>query len=166
MPRAANHSDKALTTLTAMGTTPDMWAFAEIVWTEELRTVRAKVRCDACKGAGKTGPWSAPVRCDVCYVPRTRRASFNQGMGVVFAMVEKLVMVGRPVWPQGVKFDSRYHASCMCGLCGKTVLKSNLIPVVGGQHGMWVGADCAKKFMPAVKAPKMAEDALLEVSPE
>lgn len=143
------HSDKALTTITAMGTTPDQWRHAEIEWTREMRTVIGDVPCPLCK----TGFLSTTNRCLRCLFTGTGRKR-GYSLGTVKGPVQKMVMVGRPKWPQGVKFDSRFHSGCHCGLCNKSINK--FVPVVavdaaGVAHGMWVGEDCARKFLGAVE---------------
>jgi len=45
------HSDKALTTLAAMGTEPAAWALTPIKWVEEERTVPGWVKCPTCEGS-------------------------------------------------------------------------------------------------------------------
>lgn len=72
--------------------------------------------------------------------------------GSVQGLAEAEILVGYPQFPDGIKFDSRFHSGCNCNLCNKLVLKSNLVPVHGKGsdgtlHGMWVGVDCARKFL-------------------
>ena len=59
---------------------------------------------------------------------------------------------GTVVWPeQNIPFRSRFsHHDCM--VCGKPHIKSGLVPVMaqddeGEWNRMWVGQDCAKKFL-------------------
>lgn len=96
--------------------------------------------------------------------------------GKMWGLVERLVWVGYPQWPQGVKFDSRFEYGIgpikgfyRCALCAKSIfdLWSGLVPVctregVTPAHGMWVGKDCAKKFL-ALK-PGTKKDHLLEIA--
>lgn len=76
----------------------------------------------------------------------------DAGTGNVIRMVEREIMTGYPQWADGTLFDSRFGIGCDCGLCNKTIMKSHLVPVTakgsdGRIHGMWIGEDCAKKFM-------------------
>ena len=78
--------------------------------------------------------------------------------------------VGKVLWPANTKMDSRFStaqsARYCCELCSKSLtssLTSWRVPVVGvdplGQtHGMWVGSDCAKKFLPGVHTDVQAPD--------
>lgn len=146
------HSDKALTTITAMGTTPDQWRHAEIEWTREMRTVIGDVKCPTCQ----KGFLSTSNRCERCrYIGPGRKSGYS--LGTVKGPVQRMVMVGRPKWPTGTVFNSRFHSGCNCGLCNKSINK--FVPVVavdaaGQAHGMWVGEDCAKKFLSAVEKTK------------
>lgn len=85
--------------------------------------------------------------------------------GRVKGLVRARVMVGYPQFPKGTKFDSRFIGGCHCHLCNKQILKSWRVPVHGGgadgrTHGMWVGEDCARKFLD-VKV-KRAADSIME----
>lgn len=96
--------------------------------------------------------------CKTCRNTNPRARAYGCSEGTIKGEVLALVMVGYPQWTAGVRFDSRFRGGMSCGLCNKTVLKSNLVPVEatgadGRVHGMWVGSDCAKKFL-AVKPEK------------
>lgn len=185
-----NHSDKAITTLTAMNTTPEGWKHADVIVKEERRMIFGEVTCPDCLG-GKVvardadgvivpppdrkafGDWYAyndaereyrklatgsgmlPGRgnCGRCKCTRGRMRGHSTGK--VPGMVEADVLVAYVQWPKGTSFDSRFCGSSRCGLCNKSIMKSGLVPCVGtgpdgAIHGMWVGQDCAKKFLPGV----------------
>lgn len=94
------------------------------------------------------------AQCPTC---PARRKWNGYGTGEVIALVEREVEVGYIQWPDGCRFDSRYQYSdgrslTHCALCSKGINQSGRVPVVGqdatGQwHGMFVGEDCARKFM-------------------
>jgi hypothetical protein len=72
--------------------------------------------------------------------------------GKVAGLVRERVMVGYPKFPSGTRFDSRFFAGMHCNLCNKLIMKSHCVPVHatgddGVTHGMFVGEDCAKKFL-------------------
>ena len=74
-------------------------------------------------------------------------------------------MVGYPRFPAGTIFDSRFWGGLHCNLCNKLILKSNRVPVYatgddGVTHGMFVGEDCARKFID-VKI-RRGEDSIME----
>ena len=193
------HSEKGLNTITRMNTVPADWAFVEIVWKEELRTVPTKCTCPHCFGT--THGWEN-WKGAKCYAEAKKmtllenkilakaagvnESSFFQvedfatgkgfkrgscdkcnGKGWIVMDKERLVMVGYPQWHEATLFDSRFR-NYGCELCGKEVLKSNLYPVTargadGRIHGMWVGMDCAKKFLGIKNFKKMTENEMLEV---
>ncbi len=89
--------------------------------------------------------------------------------GKVWGSKEAELWVGYPQWPEGTDFDSRFGGSSVksggvaCGLCNKTIIKSGTIPVWGKDadnkvHGMWVGSDCAKKFLAVAKPPVLKNE--------
>lgn len=85
---------------------------------------------------------------------RGKQRGYTVAFGTVKGIVKAKVMVGYPQWKGGeaTKFDSRFARGCACHLCNKTVLKSGRVPVEaqdaqGNWHGMWLGQDCAKKFL-------------------
>lgn len=85
--------------------------------------------------------------------------------GKIKGLVRAKVMVGHPRFPPGTQFDSRYRDGLHCHLCNKLVMKSHRVPVhaTGGDgvtHGMFVGEDCAQKFLD-VKL-KRAEGSIME----
>jgi hypothetical protein len=112
-------------------------------------------------------------RCPSC--PRKESRSWGPldvGTGKVIVWKDVEVLVGYPQWVKGTLFDSRFHEAkysrtgkaagidggervhSVCELCSKSIygIWSNLIPVNGrgkdGKvHGMYVGEDCAKKFL-------------------
>ena len=72
--------------------------------------------------------------------------------GKIKGVVRAKVMVGYPKFPPGTRFDSRFAGGLHCNLCNKLVMKSHRVPVhaTGGDgvtHGMFVGEDCAQKFL-------------------
>lgn len=196
------HSDKALTTLATMATTPDQWALTEILWVEEERLVMGQVTCPTCLGCkwvryenGQAVPQVASTfvghgggpsfddvnaarstarqnpgyslygNCPTCKAPlRTKLGRVGGCTGKVPGLVLKAIMVGYPQFPAGARFDSRFAGSC-CHLCAKRIEKSGRVPVNtittdGAQHAMWVGEDCARKFL-NVKI-KRADDSVME----
>jgi ssDNA-binding Zn-finger/Zn-ribbon topoisomerase 1 len=86
--------------------------------------------------------------------------------GKIKGMVRAIVPVGYPQFPPGTRFDSQYGGSGHhCQLCNKWIMKSGRVPVHatgddGITHGMFVGEDCAKKFL-NVKIKRHA-DAIME----
>jgi hypothetical protein len=101
----------------------------------------------------QTGAWDYG-NCSNCKNSR-KRPVYSTGRAMIPQAQE--VEVGYPIWPEGARFDSRFGGGCTCGLCGKTILKSNLVPVHaigsdGRAHAMCVGSDCALKFL-AIKKP-------------
>ncbi len=142
------HSDKALATLSLMNTVGTDWKGADIVWTRELREIAVRVICPDCRGFGNVP--DSKERCTRCGGGWAKK---------VTVMVKRMVHVGTPQWPVGTKFDARFNAGCHCHLCNKVVLKTGKVPVVGTGadgvvHGMWVGCDCAKKFLPGTQTVK------------
>ena len=60
--------------------------------------------------------------------------------------------VGVVQWAAGTSFDSRFTEWSHCQLCAKAIPSRRFVPVTGkgadGRiHGMYVGEDCARKFM-------------------
>ena len=85
--------------------------------------------------------------------------------GKIKGMVRAKVMVGYPRFPPGTRFDSRFAGGLHCNLCNKLVMKSHRVPVHatgddGVTHGMFVGEDCAQKFLD-VKL-KREDDSIME----
>ena len=85
--------------------------------------------------------------------------------GKIKGMVRAKVQVGYPQFPVGTRFDSRFGDGLHCHLCNKLIMKSHRVPVhaTGGDgvtHGMFVGEDCAQKFLD-VKL-KRADDSIME----
>jgi len=191
------HSDKALTTISAMNTTPEQWKHTDILWKIEKRLVDGEVKCPTCLGgkvvlmdengevvkppkagddyyawlkakseyehsaaAGHRERTGYPLdsfrgNCPTCKCHNSRARMYGYCTGKIPGLVEREVAVGYPQWPEGTRFDSRFGGGCSCALCNKTVVASNLVPVTGTgddgvAHGMWIGADCAKKFLPGV----------------
>jgi hypothetical protein len=87
--------------------------------------------------------------------PRCEKPKSGWGMipqGKVAGAVRARVMVGYPKFPPGTRFDSRFQGGLHCNLCNKLILRSNRVPVHamgddGVAHGMFVGEDCARKFL-------------------
>jgi hypothetical protein len=193
------HSEKGLNTITRMNTVPADWAFVEIVWKEELRTVPTKCTCPHCSGTGKgwanwegaksyaeakkiTGKEMNALAiangCNGSSFYEVQKYANQNGWrrsgcekcgqtGRMMLPKERMVMVGYPQWHEATLFDSRFR-NFGCELCGKQVFKSNLYPVTargadGRIHGMWVGMDCAKKFLGIKNFKKMTENEMLEV---
>lgn len=112
-------------------------------------------------------------RCPICPQKTSRNfGSLEVGTGLVIVWEEQDVLVGFPIWPKGVQFDSRFYEAkydrqgkfagkegnervhSVCELCSKSIYGrwSFLVPVNargkdGKCHGMYVGQDCAKKFL-------------------
>lgn len=83
----------------------------------------------------------------------------GQVPGLVMAEVD----VGYPQWPKGTEFTSRFGGQGNCDLCNKVIMQSGRVPVnTDGPKplGMWVGEDCAKKFLD-VKIKRKA-DSIME----
>ncbi len=88
--------------------------------------------------------------CPTCAQPKRGWGMIPQGK--VKGRVRALVKVGYPKFPPGTRFDSRFWGGLHCNLCNKLILKSNRVPVDatgedGVTHGMFVGEDCARKFL-------------------
>jgi hypothetical protein len=100
--------------------------------------------------------------------PRCGKLKGGWGMipqGKIKGTVRARVMVGYPKFPPGTRFDSRFAGGLHCNLCNKLVMKSHRVPVHatgddGVTHGMFVGEDCAQKFLD-VKL-KREDDAIME----
>lgn len=104
------------------------------------------------KQAYATGGQNAGMygNCPTC---TKRQRGWLVPSGTVKGTVRAKVMVGYPKFPPRTVFDSRYgHNGSACGLCNKFIMKSWRVPVhgvdsLGISHGMWVGEDCATKFL-------------------
>lgn len=185
MPATA-HSKKALETLNAMGVDPATAKHADVEWRQEEREVLGKVACPACRGRAAVGKlpdgttaaqdayasqmavsdwYRLPVvPCETCR--DWGRKYRGQPTGRVKGLVVCKVWVGTVMWPVGTRRDSRFanfktNRWC-CELCSKT-LKSWRVPVVGWDaagtaHGLWVGEDCARKFLPGVHTDVVSGD--------
>jgi hypothetical protein len=170
------HSEKGLKTLELMGTKPDDWGLVEIKWVQEMRDMPVKKQCPTCYGIGEAHfeqdgslainkisssknyyDWndrqkqimSLPYgKCPTC--PTNRR---GYGTGEVVTWKPMKVWIGYPQWEAGTKFDSRFGGvNNHCGLCQKHIKASGFVPVHGkdanGQvHAMYIGQDCARKFL-------------------
>lgn len=178
----ATHSDKALTTIACMGTTPADWQLTPIKWVMEEREIIGLVRCPTCNGdkwVRKDGDKAIPRPTGALELSEYLRLARNEAVragygygncpkclyhsrkgwgwmarGEVAGLVKATVPVGYPQFPEGVSFDSRFCGS-NCNLCNKSIMKSGRVPVHatgadGKVHGMFVGEDCALKFL-AVK---------------
>lgn len=105
-------------------------------------------------------------KCPTC--PSSRGAYHQYGTGEVTVMKLRKVWVGYVQWEPNTLFDSRFVGHD-CQLCSKTLKSvwSGVVPVHGkdsnGQiHGMWVGQDCARKFLGIKKWKKDGEAILNE----
>lgn len=101
--------------------------------------------------------------CPTCGKPKRGWGEIPTGQ--VKGLVRAKVMVGYPQFPPGTRFDSRFAGGLHCNLCNKLVMKSHRVPVhaTGDDnvtHGMFVGEDCARKFLD-VKL-KRDEDSIME----
>lgn len=135
MPNAFTAKD--LNTLRAMGTPAAGWVMPPIDW--EIREVPVEVReyCSSYVLEHQDGK-QVRVTCPTC-----------RGTGRRSRVVMRKMEVGIVRWPAGTKFRSPRLGDC--GLCGKAIKHSNLLPLVnqaedGATVGMWVGCDCAGKF--------------------
>jgi hypothetical protein len=111
-------------------------------------------KCDA----GKAEGYSTVKRKQTM---NKRKVGFDADVGTIGKWSKTPMTVGVVQWPKDdagnnlVRFDSRFgHHDCM--VCGKPHIKSGLVPVMAKDdekdwHGMWVGQDCAKKFMGFMK---------------
>jgi hypothetical protein len=92
---------------------------------------------------------SRGVACERCKGRNPRRHDYGYSTGQISALVEAEMLVGYPVWPEGVIFDSRFSGND-CQLCAKRIPSGGVVPVhtvgEGTPHGMWVGADCGAKI--------------------
>ncbi len=91
--------------------------------------------------------WSGLGNCPQCI---TKRTGYKTGRAMVLVLRE--VMIGYPQWPKGVQFDSRFCNDSSCQLCNKLIKKGGFVPVCTVPNhpypkGMWVGEDCARKFL-------------------
>lgn len=88
--------------------------------------------------------------CPTCGVRKGGWGMIPQGK--IKGTVRAKVMVGYPRFPPGTQFDSRFCSGNHCHLCNKLIMKSRRVPVHatgndGTTHGMFVGEDCAQKFL-------------------
>jgi len=147
------HSVKALQTMALLDTKPTSWKGADIQWRKEFRAVRTRVRCHVCN----RGYPDALNQCAACLESITAHGrTTTRSMGTVLGVQEREVWVGKVLWPPETKFDSRFQRGSACGLCGRAITKTSRVPVVGKDfagdvHGMWVGEDCARRFLPGVQ---------------
>ena len=188
-PAKESHSDKAITTIAMMGTSPEQWHLTPIDWKDEERTITGLVRCPTCRGhkfvriRAEVADPRFPTAADVIPPPleaistfdydnaarRDAKASYGHygncptcqthtkrwgrvAQGKVPGPVRAIVRVGYPRFPPGTRFDSRFFGGLHCNLCNKLILQSGRVPVDatdarGIPHGMFVGEDCAKKFL-------------------
>jgi hypothetical protein len=162
----AVHSPKTIETLRQMGCDTTGWALPPVEWRIERRLVPTTTTCPTCHGRGQVAdeavrataadaPTPAAQRdrahamraCPTC--PR-RRNWPDYGSGKLTQLVERDVEVGYLLWPEGVRFDSRFAGGHRCDLCSKPI--TNAVPVLatdaaGHAHGMLVGEDCAKTLL-------------------
>jgi len=113
--------------------------------------------------------------CERCRNTNPRARMYGYSTGKVKGIVEQLRWVGHVQWPAGTKFLSRYQGGRHCALCNKFIYASAMVPVVGSRRsdgaplGMWVGSDCATKFLPGVHtyvAPEKGEEFTFAGQPE
>jgi hypothetical protein len=175
------HSEKGLKTLELLGTQASDWGLVEIKWVKELRKVPTKVKCPTCYGIGEAHfeldgslavnkidsnkdyyKWNDRQReilrlprnsCPTC--PSRHGWRRHYGTGEVVEMVEREVLIGYIQWQSNL-FDSRFQGWDHCNLCNKVIKKSGRVPVHGKDqkgviHNMWVGEDCARKFLGIAK---------------
>jgi hypothetical protein len=100
-------------------------------------------------------------RCPTC-PPKRNHWGHSYGTGEVTKMVKREVMVGIILWEKDSIFDSRFNSGLHCHLCNKLIQKSGRVPVHGKDqngivHNMWIGEDCARKFLGIIKAFKKDE---------
>lgn len=153
-----NHSDKALATLSLLGTAPSDWTLTEIEWREEERMVVGQVKCPECMGWRwvRYDDAGAPIACAdertrFDYENLARREARAAGFGgyygnckrcrgtrgrmlgipsgKVAGMVKAKVMVGYPKFPKGTRFESRFAGGGHCELCNKAIKASGRVPV-------------------------------------
>jgi hypothetical protein len=105
------------------------------------------------KNAARRDAFRVGLRQGNCPTCAKRKAGWGMiPQGKVAGKVRAKVMVGYPKFPPGTRFDSRFFGGLHCNLCNKVVLRSRRVPVHaigddGVAHGMWVGEDCARKFL-------------------
>lgn len=109
----------------------------------------------------EANPYSS---CPTCISAKTKEPT-----GEVVKNQKQKVLCGFPVWAKETKFDSRFEdglytrngltaggrwVKCVCALCSKSITSpwAYRVPVQakgkdGVIHGMYVGADCAKKIL-------------------
>ena len=114
-------------------------------------------KCNKCEGGDAEG-YSVLKKKQVM---NKRKVGFTADVGTIGIWSKTPLNVGVVQWPKDdqdkhlVRFDSRFsHHDCM--VCGKPHIKSGLVPVMAKDdeedwHAMWVGQDCAKKFMGFMK---------------
>ena len=189
-----SHSEKGLKTIELMNTKPDDWGLTPIKWVWEIVMANVEKECPTCRGRGKayvnikTGKPSSGAndykklndrspsgwrskneygRCPTCPQRSTRGfGPIELGTGKIVVQEKAKILVGYPIWPKGVQFDSRFEDAIyntrrtkeivhyVCALCSKSIggRWSYVIPVNargsdGKIHGMYVGEDCARKFL-------------------
>lgn len=127
---------------------------AALAWEEYNRAARNEAQV---RNNGHYHPGGNCPRCRVA-----RRGWGVVSTGRVKGLVSAKVMVGYPRFPKGTNFDARFSdGSCRCHLCGKPIAKSLRVPVnTEDGHGMWVGTDCAQKFLTVTL--KRKKDSIME----
>lgn len=124
----------AIATLRACPTCP------RVRWTRQGRTYYAK-DAKVYLEDGRTGHHGSP-----------ERRSTHEMNGLVEATLPLEREVGVVQWAKDTLFDSRFTEWSHCQLCAKDIPSHRFVPVTGkGEdgriHGMWVGEDCARKFL-------------------
>lgn len=103
--------------------------------------------------AERLSSWSSRGNCSRCL---GRKHGELRSTGVVLGLRMRTIWIGYVVWPDGATIQNRFglrgtRSDAQCALCGKGIPSGILVPLAhdrGGINlGMWVGADCAKKFV-------------------
>ncbi len=105
------------------------------------------------QNAARRDAYAAGLRYGNCPTCAKRKRGWGMiPQGKIGGLVRERVMVGYPKFPMGTRFDSRFHGGLHCHLCNKLIMRSRRVPVHatgddGVVHGMFVGEDCARKFL-------------------
>lgn len=104
-------------------------------------------------------------QCPTC-PPRRNWGGYGTGYVTVWKPMK--VWIGYPQWEEGSRFDSRFCDSMdTCDLCNKVIKKSGFVAVHGKDtydkvHNMYVGEDCARKFLGITKKWKKDKTAFIK----
>jgi hypothetical protein len=105
------------------------------------------------QNAARRDAHAAGMRYGNCPTCATRKRGWGMiPQGKVKGLVRERVMVGYPRFPPGTRFDGRFGGGLHCHLCNKLIMRSHRVPVHaigddGVAHGMFIGEDCARKFL-------------------